>query len=329
MKNIRVIVNGVGGIGSHLIRLLAEKKGVEIVGALDIAPEKLGRDAGEAAGGAPIGVRISSDAAALYQKGADVVICTSAPTSPEETFRQLKPALEAGINAIAANMGTCNLWVTDPALAAEADAVCKARGVSYFGIGATQMQDRFILQNTEGCARIDRITFTHFADLHAFHPESFRVEWGVTLTEEAFYRGVADGSIQKHDYFANGIYSIAWRLGWRIDRVTSAQVPLVDKSGMVYGTHFTFAGYQGEAAKIETNWIFLLDEKRRYYDRVTVQGSPCIDSMNNFSPDRGMVSTYASLVNAIPAALRAQSGYINTLDLPSCTLIDDELYRHI
>lgn len=330
MNNIRVIVSGCGGVGSNLICLLSEKKGVDIVGVVDIAPNKVGQDAGVVAGGDPIGIIITSDAEALYKAGADVVVCTSAPTSERATFQLMRPALEHGINVVVANMGTSNLWVTDPKLAEEVDSVCKEHGVSYFGIGATQMQDRFILLNTEGCAKVDKIVFTHFADIHAFRPESFRVEWGVTLTEDEFYEGLKNGTIEKHDYFANGITYIAERLGWKINRITQKQEPMVNEKKIVYGTHFTFEGYDAEGqARIETNWVFLLDEERRYYDRVIIEGTPFIDSLNNFSPDRGMVSTFASLANSIPFAIKSTPGYINTLDLPACTMIDDEMYLHI
>ena len=155
------------------------------------------------------------------------------------------------------------------------------------------------------------------------------MEWGITLTEEEFYQGLQDGSIERHDYFADGIAYIAQRLGWVVDRVTSFQEPMVDAEKMVYGTRFQFIGYQGAEEKIETNWIFLLDEERRYYDRVVIEGTPYIDSVNNYSPDRGMVSTFAALVNAVPFAVKAAPGYVNTLDIPACTIIEDAYGGHI
>jgi 4-hydroxy-tetrahydrodipicolinate reductase len=325
MRNIKLIVSGVGGVGSNVIHLLSKKKGIDIIGVIDIDEDKIGKDAGIVAGIKPINVFITNDTSSLYEKGADVVICTSAPTSPEETFREMRHALESRINVIVANMGTCNLWNTNPKLAVEIDAISKKYGVSYFGIGATQLQERFILLNTEGCSKVDKITFTHFADLHSFRPESFRKEWGVTLTENEFYEGLKNGSIQKHDYFAEGISYIAERFGWKIDKVITKHEPMVDANKIVYGTHYTFVGYIESVAKIETNWVFLLDEERRYFDHIVVEGTPYIDSMNRFSPDRGMVSTFASLVNAVPYALKCEPGYINTLDLPLCTIVCDDI----
>ena len=65
MRDVRVIVSGCGGVGSNLVRLLAAKKGVEIAGVVDIAPSKVGQDAGIIAGGEPIGVIVTSDSEAL------------------------------------------------------------------------------------------------------------------------------------------------------------------------------------------------------------------------------------------------------------------------
>ena len=105
---------------------------------------------------------------------------------------------------------------------------------------------------------------------------------------------------------------------------------MVDENRTVYGTTFKFTGYDTEGKdRIETNWIFLLDDERRYYDEVVVDGTPYVDSMNKFSPDRGLVSTYSALVNAVPHAVVAAPGYINTLELPSLTLFDDNVCIHI
>ncbi|MGI9569103.1 MAG: dihydrodipicolinate reductase, partial [Desulfobulbia bacterium] len=48
-KPIRVIVYGVGAMGSIITRLLLEKS-VDIVGAIGRSPNKVGRDLGDVAG---------------------------------------------------------------------------------------------------------------------------------------------------------------------------------------------------------------------------------------------------------------------------------------
>ncbi len=46
MEKIRVVLFGVGAIGSSIAKFLLEKEGVEIVGAIDIATDKIVKDLG-------------------------------------------------------------------------------------------------------------------------------------------------------------------------------------------------------------------------------------------------------------------------------------------
>ena len=59
---IKVILYGVGAIGSQIARLLLKKKGFKIVGAIDASPKKVGKDLGEVIKtGAPLGIVVSKD----------------------------------------------------------------------------------------------------------------------------------------------------------------------------------------------------------------------------------------------------------------------------
>ena len=60
-KKIRAIQYGIGPIGASIVKLLREKESVEIVGAIDTDPNKVGKDLGEVIGAsdAPWGIRVS------------------------------------------------------------------------------------------------------------------------------------------------------------------------------------------------------------------------------------------------------------------------------
>lgn len=329
MKNVKIVVAGVGNVGSHFVRLMSEKKGVEMAAVVDIDPKKIGTDAG-AATGEPLGLIITGDLVkACQEHRPDLVVAMTTPTSARKAYEEMIPVLEMGIDVLVPNMGTSNLWISEPELAAEIDTKCKEHGVSYLGIGATQVQDRFILANTEGCSKIEKISFTHYADMHAFSDESISHEWGVTLSEEDYWNGIKNGTVESHDYFKDGIWYLGAHLGWKIDDVTMVRDCWLDENKKVWADTFKCQGFQNGECKIETNWVFCRDPEQKYYDRVVVDGTPRIDSMNNYSPDRGLVSTFAALANGIPAVLKAAPGYVNTLTVPACTLIDDEYSKHI
>lgn len=50
MKRIKTIHYGIGSIGTQIVRLAWRRKDIEIVAAIDIDEEKVGRDLGELAG---------------------------------------------------------------------------------------------------------------------------------------------------------------------------------------------------------------------------------------------------------------------------------------
>src|SRR5437016_13626717 len=81
-KKIRAIQYGVGPIGASIARLMREKQAIEIIGAIDMDPAKVGRDLGEVVGAqdAPWGVKVSAEANEVLEQAADVVIHpTSSP----------------------------------------------------------------------------------------------------------------------------------------------------------------------------------------------------------------------------------------------------------
>ena len=46
MEKVKVIVYGIGAMGSGMVRMMLDKEGIEIVGGIVFAEEKVGRDIG-------------------------------------------------------------------------------------------------------------------------------------------------------------------------------------------------------------------------------------------------------------------------------------------
>ncbi len=316
---IRVVILGIGSVGSGIVQTLQNRKGIEIVGAIDIAPEKLGKDVGILTGGSEIGVIVRDDLEAFCaDTKADVIINTASPANIQDTYKQLLPAIQHGMNAIVASAETCNLEFTDKEIAEEIDKLCKDNGVSYIGRGATQTEERFIISMTEGSTDVKNISFTHFADVQAFSDESNAAEWGITLQEEDYYKGVEAGTVKSKEELKASIPYVADAFGWEIDDVTLDKNPLVNETGRVYGLKATVRGFQKGEQKLEMNYVMVEDPERKYYDHLKVEGTPMIDCMCNYTPDRGMASTIGSIVNAIPFIVDASAGYHNTLTSPAC-----------
>ncbi len=78
-KKVRAIQYGVGPIGASILKLMREKEAIEIIGAIDSDPAKIGKDVGEVVGAsdAPWGIMVSGDAAGILEQSADVVMHTT------------------------------------------------------------------------------------------------------------------------------------------------------------------------------------------------------------------------------------------------------------
>ncbi|MEO5569168.1 MAG: dihydrodipicolinate reductase, partial [Gemmatimonadaceae bacterium] len=93
---IRVLLYGLGPIGVMVGRQLATRDGFRIVGAVDVDPAKVGRDAGDIAGlPRPLRVKVNPDARkTIKQTRPDIVVlCTS--SSVRTVMPQIEDVLKA------------------------------------------------------------------------------------------------------------------------------------------------------------------------------------------------------------------------------------------
>jgi 2,4-diaminopentanoate dehydrogenase len=74
---IRIAVWSTGGVGSIAIDAIRRRCDFELVGVWVHSQDRVGRDAGELAGGDPIGLAATNDAAALIALRPDCVVYTA------------------------------------------------------------------------------------------------------------------------------------------------------------------------------------------------------------------------------------------------------------
>ena len=98
---VRVVVWSTGGVGANAIDAIGSRPDMKLVGVWVYSSEKVGKDAGELAGGEPIGVTATNDADALIALTPDcVVYAASGPERDAAAVRDYLRLLEAGINVV-------------------------------------------------------------------------------------------------------------------------------------------------------------------------------------------------------------------------------------
>lgn len=96
-----VVVWGTGNVGRPAIRAVAAHRDLELRGVVVANPDKVGRDAGELAGIAPLGVMATDDTTIAFSDDVDcVVYAATADTRPMEAYLDLERLLRAGRNVV-------------------------------------------------------------------------------------------------------------------------------------------------------------------------------------------------------------------------------------
>jgi 4-hydroxy-tetrahydrodipicolinate reductase len=158
----RVIVWGPGVLGRLLIREIAAKPELELVGVYAYNPEKDGKDAGDLAGCAAVGVAATTDRDAIFGLDADVVFICPQTTAPVDIDSDVSAVvcrfLEAGINVVSA---PAYHWprLHGPELVQRLEEACRAGGSTLHstGINPGLVNERWLPVFTTAMTTIDHI----------------------------------------------------------------------------------------------------------------------------------------------------------------------------
>ena len=135
-KKIKVVQYGVGKMSVYTMRYVYEK-GAEIVGAIDVNPEIIGKDIGEIMGTENKGVKVVSATEAenlLKETKPDVAIVTTMSLI-KETEEPLMLCAKLGINAITTCEEAFYPMNSNPSITKKLDELAKQTGCTITGSG--------------------------------------------------------------------------------------------------------------------------------------------------------------------------------------------------
>ena len=324
MKKIKVVQMGLGPIGNKATLYLAERENLQIVGAVDADPAKVGKDVGVLAGLAPLGVAVKPDIAqALAGQSADVVLLTTS-SALTRIADQLKQVLPFGVHVVSSCEELSYPWQTNPALAGEIDELAKKHGVSVLSTGVNPgfLMDFLPIAMTGVCKSVRQVTVERIQDA-TFRRIPFQKKIGAGLTQAEFQAKVEQG-VLRHVGLTESVQMIASRLGWRLDStsdeiapvVAEKDVPLGDgviEAGKVLGVRQIGRGIVNGREAITLFFRAAIGEPESR-DRIIIDGEPSIDSCIKGGVN-GDVATCAILVNAIPAVIKARPGLRTMADI--------------
>ena len=328
MNSVRVVLYGVGAVGSRIAKFLLEKTGIEIVGAIDVAKDKVGRDLGEVLGvDKRLGVIVSDDIDAVLSKARADIVVHATSSFLKDVYSQLQGVMAHGVNVVSTCEELSYPYATDPEFAEKLDELAKTYKVTVLGTGINPgfLMDTLAVTLTSVCQKVNKIQVVRLMDAGTRRiPFQKKVGAGLSISE--FRERLEKRTITGHVGLEQSIAMVADALGWKLDEIEIDPVePVIAKtyveSDAVKVKPGQAAGLRQKARGIkEGKKIITLDFQayigaQEECDAITIDGVPNIKQ--RIQPCvHGDIGTIAMIVNAIPKVINSPAGLLTMKDLP-------------
>ncbi|MGQ9506233.1 MAG: NAD(P)H-dependent amine dehydrogenase family protein [Candidatus Bathycorpusculaceae bacterium] len=341
MRKVRVVLFGIGAVGSLIAKFLLEKEGVEIVGAVDVAKDKVGKDLGEVLGiNKKVGLKVSDDVDDVLSKTKPDIATHATSSFLKDTYRQLAILIKHGVKVVSTCEELSNPYYTEPKIAKELDNLAKEHGVTVLGTGINPgfLMDTLVITLTAVCQKIEKIEAVRVMNA-ATRRLPFQKKIGAGLTVKEFKKKIESKQITGHVGLEQSIAMIADALAWKLDKIMVEPVEPVIAKKQVISEHIKVkagyaAGLRQKAKGIMKNREVIVLDFQAYigaeeeYDAITIHGAPNIKQ--KIQPCiHGDIGTVAMVVNAIPKVIKAPPGLLTMKDLPVPSAAVEDMRKYV
>lgn len=333
-QKIRVIQYGVGVHGSIMAALALRKPGMEIVGAIDIAEEMVGKDLGEVLGmDKEVGVKVSNDPDAVFSTVKADIVLHATVSFLREVWSQIVKPVEAGINVITIAPDMGYPYARYAELAKEIDEKAKMVGVTVLGTGVNPgfAMDWLPLALSGICHEVSKIKVTRLVDVSKTGA-GFLKGVGIGMTIDEFNKGKANGSVTLDFVSSESMSMVADSLGWKLDEMKKTAEAVISEKyietpnikiepGRVCGHRERLHGIKNgkELITLEAQAGVGLELEAK--NTISIEGDPNITETMTV---QGTPGGPAIAVNMIPHVINAKPGLLTMKDMPiaPCLLRD-------
>ena len=338
-QKIKAVQYGVGKMSIYTMKYMLEK-GVEIVGAIDVAPQVIGKDIGEILGREKLGVIVTDVKEAkqmLENTKPDVCIVTTRSlfSEVEEAFML---CAELGINAISTCEEAFYPENSNPVLTNKIDELAKKNNCTITGTGYQDIYWGQLISSIAGSTH----KITKIKGSSSYNVEDYGIALaeahGAGLTLEEFDKQVASAdrisAEERQKVIENGEYSPSymWNVnGWLCSKlgltvvsqtqkcvpqtykedIYSSTLDMTVKSGDATGMSAVVTTETKEGITIESECIGKVYGPDEFDKNVwTVEGEPT--TTITVERPATVELTCATVVNRIPDVINAKPGYVTT-----------------
>lgn len=338
-RKVRVVQFGTGKMAVYTMRYVLEKEG-EIVGAIDVNPNVIGKDIGPIMGKENTGVRVTAlENAEEMLKNTKPDICVVETMSLLEDVKEaLLLCARLGINAITTCEEAFFPWNSNPTVTKEIDELAKQTGCTITGSGYQDIYWGQLITSIAGSTQ----KITKIKGSSSYNVEDYGIALakahGAGLTLDEFDKQVASVDkisdeerqkiIESGKYLPSYMWNVnGWlcsKLGLTVKSQTQVTIPTTYdkdifsstlnatvKAGDATGMSAVVTTETEEGITIESECIGKVYSPEEYdKNEWTVYGEP--DTTITVAKPSTVELTCGTVVNRIPDVINAPAGYVTT-----------------
>ena len=338
-RKVRVVQFGTGKMAVYTMRYVFEKGG-EVVGAIDVNPNVIGKDIGQLMGQADRGVKVTALESAeemLKTTKPDIAIVTTMSLL-KDVGDALMLCAKLGINAITTCEEAFYPWNSNPVLTKQIDDLAKQTGCTITGSGYQDIYWGQLISSIAGSTH----KITKIKGSSSYNVEDYGIALakahGSGLTLEEFDKQVASVDkisneerqkiIESGEYLPSYMWNVnGWlcsKLGLTVKSQTQVTVPTTYKediysetlgetvkAGDATGMSAVVTTQTEEGVTLESECIGKVYSPEEYdKNEWTIYGEP--DTTITVARPATVELTCASIVNRIPDVINATAGYVTS-----------------
>lgn len=338
-RKVKVVQFGTGKMAVYTMRYVLEKGG-EVVGAIDVNPNVIGKDIGTIMGKEPMNVKVTSleDAEAMLKEVKPDICVVETMSLIKDVEEALMLCAKLGINAITTCEEAFYPWNSNPTVTKALDEMAKKTGCTISGSGYQDIYWGQLITSIAGSTQ----KITKIKGSSSYNVEDYGIALakahGSGLTLDEFDKQVAsvdrisdeerEKIIESGEYLPSYMWNVnGWlcsKLGLTIKSQTQVTIPTTYKediysstlgatvkAGDATGMNAVVTTETEEGITIESECIGKVYSPEEYdKNEWTVYGEP--DTTITVAKPATVELTCGTIVNRIPDVINAEPGYVTT-----------------
>lgn len=325
-KKINAVQFGLGPIGQLCAKTILQKHSdkINLVGAVDIDPSKVGKDLGELLEIEKTGIIVENDIKNILKKHKVNVVFHTTTSFMADVKEQLVELIKMKLNIVSSTEELFFPWFRHRQIAEELDNLAKKFKVRVLGTGVNPgfIMDVLPAVLTQVCTNVREIRIERVVNASKRRlPLQLKIGAGLRVSD--FKAKKATGRFG-HIGLVESLQFLAYILSVQLDEIKEDLKPIVAKKsvktqyltvqkGTVAGIHHTVTGFK-DGDKVITLDLKMYIGDHRDYDAVYIDGEPLI-KMKILNGIFGDIATVGSLINCAYLISNSRPGLLTMADI--------------